>query len=351
MHAVGGRLLALTRDAPADQAGPRMLVLRALGVGDFLTGIPAYRALRRVFPTFELTLAAPPELAPLAELAGVFDRLLPARGLAPLRWAHTRPPEIAVNLHGRGPQSHWLLQALRPTHVVAFACPDGGSAGCPSGPGWRANEHEVTRWCRLLRAHGVDAAEYELDLPVPELDSPAPGAVVIHPGAGSASRRWPAERFAEVARSLRDVGHQVVISGSAAEKPLSASVASAAGPTDPASGDLEVLAGRLNLKRLAALVARARLVISGDTGVAHLATAYRRPSVVLFGPTPPSLWGPPPRAQHMSLWKGAGTGDPHGSHTHPALLRIDVPEVLDAASRALSAEEASDAGEQPSFAT
>ena len=65
----------------------------------------------------------------------------------------------------------------------------------------------------------------------------------------------------------------------------------------------------------------------GDTGVAHLATAYRRPSVVLFGPVAPALWGPPPRPQHVVLWHGDGTGDPWGTDLDPALARITVDEV------------------------
>jgi ADP-heptose:LPS heptosyltransferase len=76
-------------------------------------------------------------------------------------------------------------------------------------------------------------------------------------------------------------------------------------------------------------------VVSGDTGVAHLATAYRRPSVVLFGPVSPALWGPPVRAGkqaplHVALWHGEvhqGTGDPWGTTLDPALAAITVAEV------------------------
>jgi ADP-heptose:LPS heptosyltransferase len=81
------------------------------------------------------------------------------------------------------------------------------------------------------------------------------------------------------------------------------------------------------------VIAAARVVVSGDTGVAHLATAYRRPSVVLFGPVSPALWGPPKRLQHVVLWHGdvhGGTGDPWGTTLDPALARIGVEEVTDA---------------------
>ena len=97
-----------------------------------------------------------------------------------------------------------------------------------------------------------------------------------------------------------------------------------------------VLAGRTSL---AALTASARLVVSGDTGLAHLATAYARPSVVLFGPMPPAEWGPPQHPRHQVLWAGGDGywGDPHGRRRDPALAAIPVSDVLRATGRALAA--------------
>jgi ADP-heptose:LPS heptosyltransferase len=157
------------------------------------------------------------------------------------------------------------------------------------------------------------------------------GAAVIHPGAASGSRRWPAERFAAAARILAAWGLPVVISGSAAERALADRVALAAG-----LGREAVLAGQTDLLGLAAIVAEASLVISNDTGVAHLAVAYGTPSVTLFGPVSPALWGPPRNSpRHVALWKGSGPrpGDAHGSRVDPRLLQIEVGEVLRAAAR------------------
>jgi ADP-heptose:LPS heptosyltransferase len=115
----------------------------------------------------------------------------------------------------------------------------------------------------------------------------------------------------------------VRITGGPAEVELANSVADAAG-----LGPDAVLAGRTTSLELAAVIAAARVVVSGDTGVAHLATAYRRPSVVLFGPVSPALWGPPRRPQHVVLWHGDGTGDPWGTQLDPALARVTVDEVV-----------------------
>jgi ADP-heptose:LPS heptosyltransferase len=68
------------------------------------------------------------------------------------------------------------------------------------------------------------------------------------------------------------------------------------------------------------------VVACGDTGVAHLASALRRPSVVLFGPTSPSRWGPPPLPIHRVIWTGR-EGDPHADRPDPGLLEIE-PEVV-----------------------
>jgi ADP-heptose:LPS heptosyltransferase len=297
-----------------------ILAYRALGLGDLLTAVPALRGLARAFDGEPLVLAAPRALAPLARLTGVVDEVLDTAPLAVP--AVPGRPAVAVNLHGRGPQSHRALLATRPRRLVAFASVEAGVAG----PDWRADEHEVARWCRLLASSGVPADPGDLALEPPGRPSPAPGATVVHPGAASAARRWPAERWAQVARAEAAAGRRVVVTGGPAEVALARAVAAGAGLPERA-----VLAGRTDLEALAAVVAGAGRVLSGDTGVGHLATAFGIPSVVLFGPTPPEEWGPPPgRPQHRALWAGR-RGDPHGAEPDPGLLAIGVPEVLEEA--------------------
>jgi ADP-heptose:LPS heptosyltransferase len=258
---------------------------------------------------------------PLAELSGAVDELLDT---APLAAPAVRGADLAVNLHGRGPESHRALLATAPRRMIAFAAP-----GVPwKGPRWRAGEHEVQRWCRLLAESGIPADPSRLDLPVPP-GTAAHGATVVHPGAASPARRWPPERWAAVARAEKRAGRRVVVTGSASERPLAEAVARAA-----ALDARDVLAGRTDLRALAALVAGAGRVLCGDTGVAHLATAFGVPSVVLFGPTAPEAWGPPrERARHVVLHRGAGDGDPHADTPDPALLAITVDDVLEAVSR------------------
>jgi ADP-heptose:LPS heptosyltransferase len=155
--------------------------------------------------------------------------------------------------------------------------------------------------------------------------------VVLHVGAAAKARRWPHGRFAELAAWCREQGHPVVVTGGGADVEAGLCVVRRAGLPDDAS-----LAGRTSLADLAALVAGARLLVSGDTGVAHLATAYRRPSVVLFGPVSPARWGPPLRPWHAIVACGAGGGDPHAETLDPALARISVADVLGPVQRLLA---------------
>ena len=289
---------------------PEVVVLRYLGLGDLLTAVPALRGIRAGFPDHRIVLVTPSWLAPLAMYPATVDAVAPPPD----------KPDVAVNLHGRGPQSHERLLRLRPRRLIAFARP-----GVP-GPRWQADEHEVHRWCRLLAESGVAADPRRIDLPSPPV-ARDPDRTLVHPGAASGARRWPAERFAAVARAEAAKGRTVVVTGSAGEVDLARSVASAAGL--PMSC---VQAGRTDVMGLLAMVGGAGRIVCGDTGVAHVATAVRTPSVVLFGPTSPAHWGPPPdRPWHRALWAGR-TGDPHGRDPDPGLLAITVGDVLDALS-------------------
>ncbi|MET0235660.1 MAG: glycosyltransferase family 9 protein [Kibdelosporangium sp.] len=272
----------------------RILVLRALGLGDLLTAVPALRALRRAYPSATVTLAAPAWLSDVVERIDAVDELLPTEGLVAINWPGPAP-DLAVNLHGRGPRSTGLLRDLRPKRLVAHDT-------------WAEDQHEVDRWCRLLERNGIPADPGDLQLG----SSGHRGPVVVHPGAGRGVRRWPARRYAEV---VHELGPDIVVTGSVCEATLVGCVARGA----PARIGAD-------LGGLVDLIAGARLLICGDTGVAHVATAYGTPSVVLFGPVPPAWWGP--RAgPHTTLWHGRH-GDVATDRPDPGLLEISVGEVL-----------------------
>lgn len=305
---------------------PLLVALRALGLGDLLTAVPALRALARAFPEHRRVLAAPAALRPLVTLIEPGLELVPAGELEPLP-RELRGAEVAVNLHGRGPESHRVLLAADAGSERRLWFANDAIGESREAPRWVADEHERERWCRMLAEQGVPADPGDLLLEPPsDGEAPAGGRpTVVHPGAASGARRWPAERFAAVARAERRAGRPVVVTGSNAEAELANEVASRAGLPPGA-----VLAGGTDLGTLAGVIAAAGRLVSGDTGVAHLATAVGTPSVVLFGPISPEHWGPPADSRHRALWKGAGAGDPHGERPDAGLLRIEPGEVIEA---------------------
>ncbi|MBW3609389.1 MAG: glycosyltransferase family 9 protein [Actinobacteria bacterium] len=177
---------------------------------------------------------------------------------------------------------------------------------------------------RRLHEAGVPADPDDFLLAAPGREAPpeAHGATVVHPGASTGARRWPAERWAAVATAEVAAGRPVVVTGSAVERPLAEEVAASAGV--PAGS---VLAGRTDLLDLLAVVDAAERVVCGDTGVAHVATALAVPSVVIFGPTSPAEWGPPASGPHRALWAGH-TGDALAEEPFPGLLDVSVTDVV-----------------------
>lgn len=297
---------------------PLLLVLRALQLGDLLVAVPALHALRRAYPDHHLVYAGPAWLRDAVALVGGYG-LLPTVGLSEPLAVEQGSVDVAVNLHGRGPESQLLIEAVGARQVISHASDHW------DGPDWVADIHERRRWTRLLQWHGVAADPDDVRLEPPPVPTPWPDATVVHVGAAFASRLWPESRFAEVADRLAQSGHHVVITGSPGERARSLAVAARAGLPEES-----VFAGRLSLGALIALVVEARLVVSADTGAAHLATAYRRPSVVLFGPARPEQWAPPP-GPHIILTKaGLRRGDAFARDPDPALLGVQAQEVLDA---------------------
>ena len=297
---------------------PELLALRALKLGDLLVAVPALRAIRRGYPDHRLVLAMPGWLEPIVDLVEGVDALLPTPGLdhpLPL------PPgriDVAVNLHGSGGESRGLLDALRPHHKIGHRSPGW------DGPEWLDGIHERVRWARLVSWHQLPADPDDVAILRPGRPSVAPGAVVVHIGAFYGSRQWPVERFAEVITRLRAEGERVVLTGSAAERDRALDTAVRCGVPEH-----DVLAGVLGLGEFAAVIAAASLVISADTGAAHLASAYRRPSVVLFGPAPPEEWGPPASGPHIVLTDARlRRGDTFGAECDPALLAVTPADVL-----------------------
>ncbi|MFB7723718.1 MULTISPECIES: glycosyltransferase family 9 protein [unclassified Nocardia] len=304
-----------------------VLVLRARGLGDLLTAVPALRALRRARPEDHIALAAPHRLKPIVDLIASIDEMIPTADPAGIRWDGA-PPALAVNLDGAGADSITEVTRVHADRVLTYRNPAFPEV---AGPDWQIDMHDVDRWCHLLESAGISADRRNLGLVPPVAGTSHRDCVVVHIGAGAAARRWPPDRFAAVVRHLLVQDRDVVLTGDETERDIALGVAARAGL--PIT---HVLAGQQNLIELAATVAEAALVVCGDTGVAHLATAFGTRTVLLFGPTPPSRSGPPPHllGRHAVLWAGQ-VGDPDAATIDPGLLKINVPEVVNAIDKQL----------------
>ena len=155
--------------------------------------------------------------------------------------------------------------------------------------------------------------------------------VVIQPGARYWFKAWPPQRFAEVADRLHDrFGCQILVAGSPQEAALTQAV------VDHAKSPLLSIAGRSDVRMLAALLKRSTLFIGNDTGAMHIAAAVGTPVVGLFGPSNPLEWGPR-GGRAETIYKGLDCR----ICFHPTCLRgedncmklITVEEVLAAAVR------------------
>ncbi|TAK84988.1 MAG: glycosyltransferase family 9 protein [Betaproteobacteria bacterium] len=297
----------------------KIAVLRALQLGDMLCAVPALRALRAEYPAARITLIGLPWARKLAARFRryVYDFMefpgfpgLPERACdvaaVPrfFREARKRGFDLVLQMHGSGEIMNPLAVLAGGQRTAGFCRP---GHYCPDPERymeWRDEEHEVQRYLRLMAHLGVAPQGSALEFPLSgedwsewtgiglERDSYA----VVHPGAQLASRRWPPERFAQVADALAAEGLQIVLTGSAGEKPLVETVRQAM--RSPALD----LAGLTSLGGLAALVARARLVVANDTGISHIAAAVKAPSVIVASGSDPKRWAPLDRQLHRVLF-------------------------------------------------
>lgn len=279
----------------------RIGVFRALMLGDLLCAIPAWRALKNACPHSVVTLIGLPWARALAERLSCIDEFvafpghpfLPEAGADLPAWpgflaqVQERRFDLLLQMHGSGTLSNALVSLFGARRLVAFHPP-----GEPAPPGvdvavaWPQAGHETERLMQLVRALGITGAEGATEFPLREEDRARLRAlwpagqtvgryVVLHPGAQLPSRRWPAERFAQVGDVLAAQGLSVVVTGTAAERELAREVV--ARMHRPAHD----LCGLTGLWELGALLEGAALLVSNDTGVAHVAAALGTPRVVV----------------------------------------------------------------------
>lgn len=352
----------------------RILAVRLDAMGDVLMTTPALRAIRQSARGATLTLLTSPAGAAAARHVPEVDRVIvhsppwmpgapadPAADLGLVEELRSGGYDAAIvfTVHTQS-----ALPAALLCHLAGIPKRLAHARETPYGllTDWipepetvEATRHEVRRQLDLVGAVGYATDDEHLSFRVPPeamrrlRDEILPGIgvrpgdgrpwAVIHPGASAASRRYPAERFAEVAcRLARDDGWRIVVTGGPDEADAAGGVAGAAGGLGAS------LAGRLDLGALAALLAVAPVLVAGNTGPVHLAAAVGTPVVDLYALTNPqhTPWLVPHRVLNVDVpCRGCRrSACPLG---HQACLDVE-PAAVVAAARDLLADE----GQSPS---
>jgi ADP-heptose:LPS heptosyltransferase len=337
----------------------RIAVLRALYLGDLLCSVPALRALRKAAPQAKVTLLGLPWAASFCRhVPRLIDRFVPFPGYPGLpeqpvdgaavikffAWAQSEKFDVGLQLHGSGAHVNDAMQLLGAkcsagSYLAEDDCPDPATF-MP----YPAQGSEIERNLQLTQFLGAPSAGTELEFEVTDADykrldsflatrrRPTRGYVCLHAGAKWQSRRWPVEHFAAVGNALAAEGHPIVLTGGPGERPLVEELSSLL--RRPHAN----LCGHTDLGGLAAAVKRARLVITNDTGVSHVAAAMRTPSVVVVLGSDPDRWAPMDRHLHEVVARALDCR-PCSRQECPADRRcgdsVSVEQVLAAAHRVM----------------
>lgn len=371
----GGFPVSRTLSAPKPRfAGPieRIVVFRALMLGDLLCAVPALRALRRGHPQASITLIGLPWAKAWVERLAAVDHFIefPGHPELPERPCdvHALPGflaavqaerfDLALQLHGSGPVVNPLVATFGARHCAGFynaqawRPPADAAAFAP----WPERGPEILRLLSLTDWLGLERDGTGLEFTLRPEDREAlaalwPGLregrpyVCLHAGAQLPSRRWPLERFAEVGNRLAAQGLTVVLTGTTQERELVEALSAAIQyPTVN-------LAGRTTLWTLGALLEGAAHLVCNDTGVSHVAAALGTPSVVVASGSDVARWAPLDALRHAVLWQPMACRPcahaicPVG---HGCATAIGVAEVMQALARPLPASRGSFAVASPS---
>ena len=286
--ASAGLRLPRRRERPAEVR--RLLIVQHLLLGDTIMLTPLLKKARQQFPAAEIVMACPRPYAAIYEKRPYGVEVVPfdARSL-PDHIALRKRRGFDLALVPGDNRWSWLARALDARWIVAFAPDEAGYHEWPVDE-QRPLPREPMAWgdmaARLL--DGPEPQPYRpSEWPGPSFtayERPSGRYCVLHLGASSPHKLWPAERWREVMHWAEGRGYEVVLSAGRGEESLLE-------PLDP-EGKRSRLAGRLDLAQMWDLLRRAAFLVCPDTGIGHLARLVGVPTVALYGPGSPISTGP-----------------------------------------------------------
>jgi heptosyltransferase I len=284
-----------------------ILIVRLGALGDIIHAVPAAAALRNAFPDARIDWLVEARHRPMVDLVSVIDRAVVLERPSMTGWLDVARRlreihyDVAIDFQGLM-KSAVLARASGASRVIGFSIWHLREKGARpfyseihrDTPAERA-DHIVRQNLALLRSLGVN--DVTIRFPLADVRSRALEEIhtalggehpfaLINPGAAWPNKRWPPDRFGEIAAFLRDVrGLASFVLWGPGEEGL-------AGAVVETSGGAARVAPPTRLADLLALSRAASLMVSGDTGPLHIAAAVGTPTVALFGPTDPQRNGP-----------------------------------------------------------
>lgn len=289
----------------------RIVVRGTNWVGDAVMTVPALRQLRRLFPNAQITLATRSWAQGLFAGADFLDELQVHEGsglrsvVQQVRQWRKQNFDLAI-LFPNSLETALVASLARVPLRIGYAT-DGRQRLLTHPlalPEWRASKHEVFYYLKIvaelewLIKQGQTFLDTQPDGSLEVSDARKSAArdflrergirdgvakVALCPGSiNSRAKRWPTDRYAELAdRLIDELGAEVFLVGSKAESDVSLAVA------QQMHNQPKMLTGETDLAELVAILSLADLLVTNDTGPAHIASALGRPTLVIFGPTNP----------------------------------------------------------------
>jgi heptosyltransferase-3 len=334
----------------------RILVVRLRSIGDTVLATPSLLALKRFLPHASIDILLEDWVAPVLDGFPHVDNVLTvkrgstssrARTVRRLR-AHRY--QVVYNLHG-GTTATLLARATGAKHRVGFenyqyARLHNHRAPSPSQLWGRDKTHSVEQQLALLGWTGVPVSDRPPTKLAVTPDAAATiGArlgdvglqdrlfAVIHPAAAFDTKQWAAEKFGRVADELAAQGLAVIVITALSEAGLADEVRRNSSAQIYAMSDL-------TLPQITALLARARLFVGNDSGIAHIAAAVTTPSVVIFGSSNRTHWSPWARNPAEVVFEPMECQPCHGYFCEKfeqpeCIMRVPVERVTAAVERVL----------------
>jgi ADP-heptose:LPS heptosyltransferase len=342
----------------------KVALLRASRIGDFLCATPAIRALRAALPDAEITMITLPMLRDLVERSPHLDRFVAfpgfpgvaeqffdaSRATAFFAAMQAERFDLAIQMQGSGVYSNPFTLLLGARATAGFIRPGDAPGLLDAALPMPLCGLETRRMLALTSFLGAESQGEATEFPLRPADhagaemllrdAPRP-LLGLHAGARDRARRWPAERFAEAGAALhaRHNGTLVLV-GDEETAPASAWIARRLRDDGVPCLDLT---GRTPLPTLGAVIARLALLITTDSGPAHIAYALGAPSVTIFGGASPDAYGPPPCGAHLLTLHSVpcrprdGLTCPTCAHDYACLDGVTVAHALALAEESLEA--------------